>query len=58
VYPISYAESMNTVLMQELVRYNNLVSCIKESLGDLKKALKGQILISASLEQVFHSLEK
>jgi dynein heavy chain, axonemal len=28
-YPISYTESMNTVLTQELARYNGLVICIK-----------------------------
>ncbi|RNA29732.1 dynein heavy chain axonemal [Brachionus plicatilis] len=55
-YPVSYSESMNTVLTQELVRYNNLLLCIKESLNDVKKAIKGQILITPELEQIFHSI--
>lgn len=47
---------MNSVLIQELVRYNNLLKCIKESMTDVKKAIKGQILINFELEQVIHSI--
>lgn len=40
-YPVMYEQSMNTVLMQEVIRYNRLLSTIKTSLGDMLKALKG-----------------
>ncbi|CAF1059358.1 unnamed protein product, partial [Brachionus calyciflorus] len=55
-YPLTYSESMNTVLIQELTRYNNLLICIKDSLNDVKKALKGQILITSNLEQVTEAI--
>lgn len=40
-YPTSYEESMNTVLVQEIIRYNRLLKIMIESLTNVKKALKG-----------------
>ncbi|KAK9829119.1 hypothetical protein WJX72_004004 [[Myrmecia] bisecta] len=51
-YPVDYNESMNTVLCQELVRFNRLVEVVHSSLKSLQKALKGQVVMSADLEQV------
>lgn len=56
LYPISYNQSMNTVLTQELDRFNGLISIIRRSLQDLKKAIKGEVLMSAALEAAFNSL--
>lgn len=39
-YPTDYYESGNTVLVQEVQRYNNLLSLMKKSLAELQKALK------------------
>eukprot|EP00743_Colponemidia_sp_Colp-15_P006911 GILK01007459.1.p1 GENE.GILK01007459.1~~GILK01007459.1.p1 ORF type:complete len:1899 (+),score=393.41 GILK01007459.1:93-5789(+) len=55
-YPITYEESMNTVLVQELTRYNQLIRIIKSSLSDLQKAIKGLILMSPTLEALSKSL--
>lgn len=55
-YPVLYMNSMNTVLRQELIRFNNLVAMVKTSLVELQKAIKGLVLMSADLEEVFISL--
>ncbi len=44
---------MNTVLVQELTRFNRLIQVIKESLKKMLLALKGQELMSSELEKVF-----
>lgn len=46
-YPVDYYESMNTVLCQELVRFNRLITTIHTTLTQLQKALKGEHLCSA-----------
>jgi len=55
-YPVSYEQSMNTVLTQELQRFNGLVTVIRSSLSDLKKAIAGEILLSSELETAMNSL--
>lgn len=55
-YPTSYEESMNTVLVQEIIRYNRLLKIMIESLSNVKKALKGQIVMSEEMEALSNSL--
>ena len=55
-FPAQYDESMNTVLVQELMRFNKLVNSIRSSLRDLQRAVKGQILMTQELQNVGASL--
>jgi hypothetical protein len=51
-YPVTYGESMNTVLCQELGRANVLLRIIRNSMQDLKKAVRGLILMSEEMDVV------
>eukprot|EP00479_Gromia_sphaerica_P004589 TRINITY_DN15394_c0_g1_i1.p1 TRINITY_DN15394_c0_g1~~TRINITY_DN15394_c0_g1_i1.p1 ORF type:complete len:214 (-),score=41.44 TRINITY_DN15394_c0_g1_i1:546-1187(-) len=55
-YPVKYSESMNTVLVQELYRFNKLLVVVKKSLHDIQKALRGEIVMSPILEDLGNSL--
>merc|ERR1719329_231514 len=55
-YPVMYAESMNTVLAQELTRFNGLLAIIHSSLKDIQKAVMGLLLMSAQLEGAFFEM--
>ncbi|XP_037670654.1 dynein heavy chain 3, axonemal isoform X2 [Choloepus didactylus] len=56
LYPVIYEESMNTVLRQELIRFNRLTKVVRRSLINLGRAIKGQVLMSSELEDVFNSM--
>jgi dynein heavy chain len=47
---------MNTVLMQELFRYNRLLKVMQESLVNLQKGIKGLVVLSEELEKIANSL--
>ncbi|KAM6924384.1 dynein axonemal heavy chain 12 [Xenentodon cancila] len=55
-FPVVYEESMNTVLVQEMERYNRLRSTICVSLQNLLKAIKGLVVMDSDLEALAGSL--
>jgi len=48
-YPTAYAESMNTVVQQECIRYNKMLLVLLQSLGDILKALKGEVTLQNTI---------
>ncbi|KAF4024010.1 hypothetical protein G4228_015792 [Cervus hanglu yarkandensis] len=55
-YPVRYEESMNTVLVQEMERFNNLIKTIRNTLQDLEKAIRGVVVMDSALEALSGSL--
>ncbi|VDO01556.1 unnamed protein product, partial [Rodentolepis nana] len=55
-HPIMYEQSMNTVLIQEAIRFNSLLDKIRSTLKELIKAIKGLVVMSAPLEAMATSL--
>lgn len=55
-FPIEYTNSMNTVLHQELTRFNKLLQFIKLSLIDVRRAISGQIVMIPELERTHREM--
>jgi dynein heavy chain len=56
IFPVRYEESMNTVLTQELIRFNRLIVEIATTLREVQKALKGLVVMSGELEDLGNSM--
>jgi dynein heavy chain len=55
-YRVNYNESMNTVLNQELLRFNKLIVKVRSTLTDVGKAVKGLVVMSPELEEVANGI--
>jgi dynein heavy chain len=55
-FPIKYDESMNTVLSQEMIRFNAMTKVVKKSLADVQKAVVGLVVLSVELEHLGDSM--
>eukprot|EP00392_Amoebophrya_sp_AT5.2_P003107 g3112.t1 len=51
-YPVDYDESLNTVLPQECARFNKLLVKLRDTLLNLKRAVKGEVVMTGELDQV------
>jgi dynein heavy chain len=47
---------LNVVLLQEVQRYNQLLQIIRRSLGQLENSIKGIVVMSAELEEIFNCM--
>ena len=47
--------SLSTVLRQEIDRFNNLLKVLWRTLDDIKRAIKGFVVMSAELEKIYNS---
>ncbi|KAM4612372.1 dynein axonemal heavy chain 2 [Polymixia lowei] len=47
---------LNVVLLQEIQRYNALLHTVRSSLVELEKGIKGEVVMSSSLEETFHCI--
>jgi len=55
-YPVDYNESMNTVLNQELLRFNKLTVRVRSTLADVGKAVQGLVVMSDELQDVANGI--
>ena len=56
-YPFMYEESMNSVLLQELARYNKLIEVIRASLEIMLKTLEGRLVSNAETDELLISIK-
>ena len=45
--------ALHTVLVQELQRYNKLLKAIRQSLNDVRKGIKGLVVMTKELDEIF-----
>lgn len=50
---IDNPNSLDIFRMQEVERFNKLIKVMKKSLSDLQKAIKGTVVMSITLENMF-----
>ena len=55
-YPVDYMNSMNTVLRQELIRFNRLNHVVRDTLKNVQKAMHGLIVMTPELDEVVNSI--
>ena len=55
LYPITYNESMNTVLVQEEEKFNRLLRRMQSTLHGVQLAVRGLLVMSTDLEDVANS---
>ncbi|CUG87356.1 dynein heavy chain, putative [Bodo saltans] len=57
-FPTKYEDSMNTVVVQEAIRFNKLVNVVRNTLEAIPLAVKGLVVMSKELEEVYKAAVK
>lgn len=52
----AHRKPLDVILLQEIERYNELLTRMKIGLTDLQKGIKGLVVMSADLEDIFNSM--
>lgn len=55
-HPNKLEESLNSVLHQELMRYNNLLGIVRTNLKNLKDAIEGNAVMTSEIEAILQSV--
>lgn len=55
-WPIKYEDSMNTVLTQEMSRFNKLLDVIRSSLENIYLALAGKVVMSSDVDAAYREI--
>jgi dynein heavy chain len=55
-FAFNFLESLNTVLVQELIRYNGLTAAVRASVAELRLALAGRVPMTDQLEELVADL--
>jgi len=55
-FPVLYEECMNTVLVQELIRFNRVIGEVASSLREIQRAVKGLVVMSGELEAMGNNM--
>ena len=55
-FPVSYDESMNAVLHQELIRFNNLLIVIKNTIEQVIQGIEGNIVLNNEIEELINHI--
>lgn len=57
-YPTRHDECLNTVLVQELLRYNRLLNVLRSTMGALQDAVQGLAVMTGPLETMQAALQQ
>jgi len=55
-FPLSYEESLNSVLSQEMERFNKLTDVVRASLNNISLAIQGLQVMSSDMDKAYKSL--
>ena len=56
-YPFTYEDSMNSVLLQEMARFNTLLAVITGSIHTLIRTLEGKLVMNPDIERMLNAFK-